>query len=364
LKSSILIAAVSARPFVEMAVEAGFKVSAIDVFADSDTAQLCESTHQIHYANHGFDQRDLLKVFSSLNLKDYRGVAYGSGFESSPMLLEEISKRIKLLGNSAQTLSRVKSPKQFFEVLGQYGIRFPEVQFLRPAIPAGWLQKNAGGSGGMHIQVAQDASATEGGVYYQKSIPGTPVSALFLANGSLAKVIGFNEQWISPCEQHPYRYGGMVSHTDLALPKDEIAKITEQLTGAFGLKGLNTLDGIWDGNNFWVLEINPRLSSSANLYHTEPISLFSLHVAACQGEMPMFSVEPDPIAREVLYAPKSMTIPPMIHWPSWVKDRPQAGIIINKDQPICTLIAKAHSVSQAIVKLKSRKEEISRLLFS
>ncbi len=40
-------------------------------------------------------------------------------------------------------------------------------------------------------------------VYYQERVEGRAVSALFVGNGSRARVLGFSEQWTAPIAAQP-----------------------------------------------------------------------------------------------------------------------------------------------------------------
>ena len=46
--------------------------------------------------------------------------------------------------------------------------------------------------------------------YYQERVEGRAVSALFVGNGSDARVLGFSEQWTAPTPKSLWRYGGAV----------------------------------------------------------------------------------------------------------------------------------------------------------
>ena len=90
------------------AVQAGFKVSAIDGFADSQTQAMANMTAVAPFDNDGFQADALLAIIDTLDPNRYIGFVYGSGFEAQPTLLAEITKRIPLLGNLPATLTSVK----------------------------------------------------------------------------------------------------------------------------------------------------------------------------------------------------------------------------------------------------------------
>jgi predicted ATP-grasp superfamily ATP-dependent carboligase len=360
-----LIAAVSSRPFVKAAASAGYSVTALDVFADTDTQRAAERVYKIEYTNSGFDAKQFEAALDQIDLTGVIGFAYGSGFEAQPDLLTRIAHRIPLIGNLPETVRRLKNAPEFFEVLDQLNIPHPEVCFKPLANPAGWLCKEEGGSGGTHVMNALAEAALPRGQYYQRVMNGIPVSMLFAANGHEVKVIGFNQQWVAPITGKPYRYGGIVGHANLpANFKQDLEAVANKLALAFGLRGLNSLDVIWQNDAFWVLEINPRLSSTLDLYQSQQCNLFELHVQAVAGDLSQFPQIPSHSkARNVLYAAKDIVIPENFIWPAWTADIPMPLTCIPQAQPICTILAEADNATEAQDLVLSRVQILSNLLF-
>lgn len=361
----MLIAAVSSRPFVKAAVTAGYSVVALDVFADTDTKRAAEHVYKIEYANSGFDAKQFEAALDQIDISDMVGFAYGSGFEAQPELLERISKRLPLIGNKPEVVRQLKDARQFFAVLDSLGIPHPEVSFKPLANAEGWLCKEEGGSGGTHVLDASGNQILPQGQYYQRVMDGIPISMLFAANGREVKVVGFNQQWVAPIKGKPYRYGGIVGHANLPLTiKKSLQETAQKIAIAFGLRGLNSLDVIWQGDHFSVLEINPRLSSTLDLYQSEESNLFALHVQAVGGDLSQFPViSSRSKARNVLYAAQDVVILEDLVWPDWVADIPMPLTIIPRHQPICTVLAEANSAAEAQALVLSRLEQLSALLF-
>ena len=163
----------------------------------------------------------------------------------------------------------------------------------------------------------------------------------------------------------PYRYGGIVGNANLPLAiKQSLHEAATKITMAFGLRGLNSLDVIWQGDQYWVLEINPRLSSTLDLYQSKETDLFALHVQAVSGDLSRFPVIPSRSkARNVLYAVKSVVIPEGLVWPDWVADIPMVLTEIPQYQPICTVLADADTAVEAQALVLERLVQLSDLLF-
>ncbi len=217
----------------------------------------------------GFQWRSLAPALEALAKQapsPLLGLVYGSGFEDRPHLLTRLAERWPLLGNDAETVERIKAPETFFATLDALGIAYPPTLMERPAKGAGWVAKRRGGAGGSHVVPSRlQKDATD--VYYQALVEGRAVSALFLANGSRARVLGFSEQWTAPAPRRPWRYGGAVQPA--SLPEDAADAMTRAVTAlsaAFGLKGLASADFVLAENRPLLLEINPRPGATLDIF--------------------------------------------------------------------------------------------------
>jgi predicted ATP-grasp superfamily ATP-dependent carboligase len=371
---AILIIALSARPFVAAAVQAGFKVSAIDGFADSQTQAMANMTEVAPFDNDGFQAAALLAIIDTLDTNRYIGFVYGSGFEAQPALLAEVAKRIPLLGNLPATLASVKSPRIFFSACARLGVAHPQTWTqVNANLPLDGLVKAVGASGGGHVQPYSNAKVSlDKQCYAQQKLHGLPVSVLFLAYAQQAALVGFNELMLAPTLALPYRYGGAVSQIDLtASEQDQLLKAAQQLTAEFSLLGLNSLDAVLQDGVAYVLEINPRLSASVGLYETVDgeMSLLAMHVAACKQAQTYtlpssVAVKSGSVAQAVIYSELPLSIPANFIWPDWVQDcpSPQSSIQMHAGEPICTVLASADKADAAKQLLAIRVKMLNNLL--
>lgn len=329
------------------AAAAGYQVIAADVFCDEDTRRNAFQAYSLGYEQGGFDPGDVRARLMPLLAEAGTGFAYGSGFESQPDLLEEIAQLCPVFGNTATTVSKVKDPQYFFSRLSALDIPHPEISSAPPHDMQGWLNKRIGGSGGTHITFSPVPHALR---YFQRLLPGKPVSLLFLADGRHAVEVGYHEQWLAPALNMPYRYGGAVSQVQLpAAVRDGMQAAAQQLTAEFALRGLNSLDCMVAGNGWWVLEINPRLSASFALYDaaTSGARLFEAHLEGCRGLIAMQFQPEKAQAHLIYYSDKDSIIPPDMQWPAWVADVPAAGVHIGSGEPLCSIMAVAETAGEA-----------------
>jgi uncharacterized protein len=343
-KPKIIIAAISSRPYVQSAVNAGFEVLALDAFNDVDTQKLAFESRQLNLSDFGLNAVELLRILDSCELNQFVGFCYGAGFEAQPQLLIEVAKRLPVLGNNVDTLRYCKNPQFFLELCSAFGMRTPQTQFKRPKRTLGWLSKQLGASGGAHIKHLLPLDFPNNiPVYYQEMTQGVPISCLFLADGVHAEVIGYSEQWCSPTTLSPFRYGGAVSQATIShYCKKEITNFIQGISFKLGLRGINSVDFLVDGDMIYALEINPRLSATMELYTAKRGNYFNSHVLGSQAQLSHWpSVSGVSRAHHIIYAKHEIKVPQSIEWPDWVRDIPQPNAIIEAGFPLCTVVAEA-----------------------
>jgi predicted ATP-grasp superfamily ATP-dependent carboligase len=361
-----LIVAVSGRALAAAARRAGEPVLVADFFGDVDTRALAPWIRLPGDLAGGIEAAGLGAMLRQLP-QPIDAVVYGAGLERDPDLLEALAAVAPLRGNTAATVATVKDERRFAALLARLGLPHPEIA-ARPARLDGWLRKERGGSGGTHVQDAPGHPAEAGGrSYFQKRARGTPVSALFVANGSEARIIGFSEQWTAPAAAAPFRYGGCAGPLALA-PRlaAEIAEACSALTIAAGLVGLNSLDLLIAGDAFTVLELNPRPGATLDLFDAPPLPpLWRWHRDGAAGRLPAagsLAMALPPRAAAVVYAPRPLRVPRAIAWPGWVSDRPPPLSTIDAEEPVCTVLAAGDSVAAARAAAAARADAILRAL--
>jgi predicted ATP-grasp superfamily ATP-dependent carboligase len=352
-RGTLLIAAISGRALARAAVEAGFEPLVADFFADADTQELAAACRKLPGdIAKGMQWPSLSRALAGLAEaapSPVLGVVYGSGFEDRPHLLTRIAERWPLIGNDAATVERIKVPETFFGTLARLGIAHPETRPERPPKGAGWVAKRRGGAGGSHVvpsRLQKDAT----NVYYQALLEGRAISALFLANEHTCRVIGFSEQWTAPAPRRRWRYGGAVRPAALSeAVKSEMVRAVALTASAFGLKGLASADFVLKENQPFLLEINPRPGATLDVFAGAAKPLLGLHLEAVTlGKLPRETLAiAGAAASAVVHAPNGLIVPRSMIWPAWAADLPKPGERIDKQCPICTVLARAGTRGRA-----------------
>jgi uncharacterized protein len=348
--AAVLIAAVSGRALAVSARRGGYLPLVADFFGDQDTVAAAQGHVTLcGELARGFRERELMAALERLASRHAPiGIVCGTGFEDRPQLLACLAQRWPLFGNSADKVTRAKDPEIFAAYCRDCDIAHPRVSLSPPAPDNSWVAKRRGGSGGQHVAAAS-AKEFGDGVYYQSRVRGTPVSVLLLANGVSAIVLGFSRQWASPAPRQPFRYGGAVRPADIAPALAEhLAQAACRLAAALSLVGLNSADFMVDGDDFCILEINPRPGATLDIFEAEGGSLFSLHMGACAGDLIDDAPRLDGAkASAIFYADRDVVAPERFEWPNWSSDRPNAGIAIKAGEPLCTVHAGAATGAEA-----------------
>lgn len=356
---TVLIAATSGRALAAAARRSGFAPLVADLFDDLDTRAVATASMRAPGSlADGFDCHGLLSSLASLAAgRDPIGFVYGSGFEDRPNLLGEIAARHRLLGNAPDIVARIKNPVALAALCARLGIPYPRpVQIADERVAS--LHKRAGGAGGGHISAARPGQAADRGHYIQPLVEGSPVSALFLADGRHPFLLGFSRQWADPIPAHPFRYGGAVRPALLGkAPALAIANIIARIVAEAGLVGLNSADFLVRARGLDLIEINPRPGATLDIFADIP--LFRLHVDACNGLLPPRapSFTHEAAAAAVVYATRHLAVPAGMNWPHWTADRQPPGAV-PAGAPVCTVLAEATEADLAEQLARARAEAI------
>jgi uncharacterized protein len=341
------------------AKQAGMKLLAVDLWGDQDTQYYADDFQRIPSLA-GEHLLPAIDYFVKRYPVTY--AVYGSGFEPHTDSLMCLSDRLTLLGNQPEVFARLQDKSAFFSLLKALQIPSPEVSFHKPGQETGWLVKPVQGQGGVGIRRFRSDETISSSVYWQKYQEGIPCSVLFLADGKRSQIVGFNRQWtVSLNGRDEFIFSGIINSTGLSdKQKNQISNWLDKLVPTLSLKGLNSLDFIQDGQQGYVLEINPRPPASMQLYDAD---LFARHIKGCQGEL--LDYQPNQAgftACQIVYAQQDMKIPEGFEWPESVVDIPIAGSIISKGQPICSMITHGKEPDQVLEQLQKMQELITNPL--
>ena len=186
------------------------------------------------------------------------------------------------------------------------------------------------------------------------------MSLLFAADADTGRIqpVSVQAQHLAAIPTQPFRFGGI---TRLPQPPAALAEALQvaatALAQALQLRGLNGLDGLWDGGRLWVLEINPR----------PPLSL-ALQPAALAGQLlrqHMTGMAPPAPDRSsaglspgvaLVYASRTLSIPADFRFPPGCHDVPVLPHQCASGAPLCSLHVSSGGVEELRVRVRNLRE--------
>lgn len=378
----LAVAAMSARMMAEAAVRDGFEVIALDLFGDVDTCEVASRWFAIGSA-------PALRIDPALTLAALRVLAHrggvagwvaGGGFEGQPELIEQGAALLPLIGSRPGAVAAVRDPVRFFGLLAAQDIAHPRVLTRPPPDSAGWLVKDATGCGGWHVRrllPQRDPTLATAALpqhYFQREQRGMPMSATFVANGSEAVVLGFNEQIVEAFGDRPFVFCGVIGPLPLpAAAEREVRRAVAAVTDGFALRGLCSLDFLLDGEQVWVLEVNPRPPASAALY--ADAAPMAAHVNAClHGALPAApsagagagASAPRVHGSQIVFARRDMALDKVAvtrvaAWPG-AHDLPCTGGRLHAGDPLCSVSASGADAAQVRALLARSRDALLKSL--
>jgi predicted ATP-grasp superfamily ATP-dependent carboligase len=341
------VVALSARALSASARRAGYVPLAADLFGDLDLQAMAAASVRVDGGlGRGLEWAPLGDALAKLaGGRSPVGLVCGSGFEDRPALLARLGERWPLFGNRAEAVERAKDPRRLAELCARLSIPHPRLSEGAPTGP-GWISKRRGAAGGSHVSERGGGGPA---TYWQERVAGEPFAALVLGARNRAIVLGLSAQWTDPAPEAPFRYGGAVRpaalRSDLRAALENAAR---SVVEASGLIGLNSVDFLVGEDGWHLLEINPRPGATLDIFEPATGSLFGLHVAACQGELPAEAPRlAGAAAASIVHARRAVPAVPEFAWPDWAADRQPPRTSVAAGAPLCTVLARAPTAAEA-----------------
>lgn len=368
LGTSVRAAAVSAR-------KAGFASYAIDHFADRDLAAVCPAVRV-----------ESIRGFPAALAAAPAGPwMYTGGLENHSRLVEQLTRGRPLLGNDGDVLRRARRVEVLAEASIAAACCFPSTEFLASTNEQ-WLVKRRQSGGGLGIRFLKPGQQVPKSrrLYLQQFIPGESASAVFVAAGGQASLLGATGQLVGRDFglADGFVYCGSIG--PLLLTKFEATKLQKlgnllaercQLQGLFNIDFIRTASA-QSASQLWPVELNPRYSASVEVLELATAANFiAIHVRACtSGLLPEWALASNEefFGKAIVYARADSVAPPKLdaiakEWSQpgqqpGIADLPQIGERIIAGQPVVTVFASGFSMLEVEQELRRRVAAIHDLL--
>ena len=378
--------------------KAGYKVYAVDYFGDQDLKRVSHESLSIIKQTPGvtcgqlstnFNPKTLLRLAREL-LKNNTidATLLSTGLDDFPDVLFELNDMIPILGNHPHVIERIRDKMEFFQELKRLGIPHPETTMAedfeearKKAKDIGYpvLVKPSRGFAGVGIRKAQnhqelkqafrDASLIDEKVLIQEYISGTPASVSLISSTNETITLTLNEQLIGLSEvdqEEPFGYcGNVVPLVATRAVVDRCKSMAERITSHFGLVGSNGIDLVISKEGIpYVVEVNPRFQATLEcVEQVLGINMVEAHVKACvQENLPAIAKKTAVFCtRIILFAPQRSVVPDLSVFEE-VRDIPLPGVIIEKGEPVCSIVVEGANHESSLRKAMTTAEQIRKLL--
>jgi len=375
------------------AKNAGYKIYCADYFGDVDLQYFSDGYKAVIKQKVGrscgkieqkFNPESFVKIAKSL-LKKYRvdAILLSSGLDDYFSVIHELNDLTPIIGNLPQVIEKVRRKSEFFEELKHLSIAYPQTKIVQAfdearsaATEIGYpvVLKPTLSSSGMGIKMAHNVKEltevfpkvlrVDKEVLIQEFIGGIHVSVSILATEENVKLLTINEQLLglnSVFQREPFGYCGNIVPLQVTPSVLEKCKfIAEKIALHFGLKGSNGIDLVIYKDTPYVIEVNPRFQGTLEcVENVLRINMVKLHLNAClHNSIPIMEEKPQKFCtRLILYAPKRIIASDLTVFQE-VRDIPLPLSIIEKGEPLCSILTEANSGKMAFRKANRLAEVI------
>jgi predicted ATP-grasp superfamily ATP-dependent carboligase len=364
----ILLAGVSVRALAQSAVRAGHDVACLDFFGDRDMPDGVPKVSMCGSGCDGYEASALADLASGL---EYDALAYVASLENHPDLVARLAGDRPIIGNTPDTLNRVRDWTALAAFCREAGVPMPPT-LAETAVPTasngtgGWLVKPVKSGGGHSIRV-WSGERPEPGWYLQQRVHGIAASAVFEADGKRSRVVGVSEQLIGQERfgASGFRYCGNLYPLEPQAGNGKlgqwIQETTNKLTVHFGLRGVNGLDFVIPPiGNPVLIEVNPRPPASAELMESaHGKSIFSAHLSPLSEPFRQRHTAGRVLGKAVVFAARDAITPDTTPWLGMERrDIPESGQRIAAGHPICTVLAGGDNRRECLDRLREAADAV------
>lgn len=374
MNRTITIVGASARAAAFSALRGGYIPQSADLFADADLRRVCDAIQIDPYPS---------GLAAALATRQPGGWMFTGALENHPALVDELAGIKPLLGNRGAVLRRVRKPRLVADALRRAKLSCPEVALDAALVPrdATWLRKATRSAGGAQVAVWDQQSPHDSdaaGHYFQRFVDGLACSAVYVAAGGRAALVGVTRQLIGAAwtGARGFRYCGSIGPLTLpAVASAELVRIGDVLASEFELVGLFGVDAVVNAQGVWPVEVNPRYTASVEVLEwATGMSAIESHVKACETgglpEIPTAATNRQ-CGKAILFAEHKLRVSarcrllddqlPPPAWPT-VADIPPPGALIERGWPIVTVLAEGRDESEVLDLLRARAAMIRSAL--
>lgn len=414
---NLLIMGIDTRPMVSSALKLDYKTISISYFKDRDFPEPFAERHIFNpeqdnsYGSfeEAYSPQDLLNLLNEFNIDLIDKIVLTTGISADDFRGEFSKLKGRIRGNS--NTSNVNDKFKFYEkTRNKFNVpltfKVSDVDELKEIIKQydnnSFILKPLNGSGGLGFlklnndnwnQLNNTENMTENisleNYILQEYIEGENVSSSVLSTKDEARNL-INTRLITANDlgNDNYAYVGNIvpldensfnalnsknkttttkskkySKEEITELNKEMKEVSEDLIKEFKLIGSNGVDFKIDTRkkDLKIIEVNPRLQGTYQLCENSlGINMLDAHIKACEGELIEIPKPKQYSIKKIVYAPKDVIIRDLKIRNLY--DIPYNGEIIEKDNPIATIICSNKDLKTAINDLKTSNHKLNKAL--
>jgi len=396
IHSVLTIGMVDVTSLATSARRAGYNVYAVDYYGDQDLEHTCIVNQSLMKQGkakfstkifNNFDTKPLLQLARDLQRNNVIDVSLlSSGLDDSPETLYDLNDIVPILGNTPESFLKVRNRSDFFTELEQLQIPHPRTAIAQDLKKAKSMAKDLGfpllikpmkGFGGVGIRMASNLKELEKGfktigflssdLLLQEFIQGMHASASIVSIPGKAVTLAVSEQLLGLSEvgqQETFGYcGNIVPLSAPAKIIDKCKDVAERVVTHFNLVGSNGVDLVVSNEGTpYVIEVNPRFQGTIEcIEQVLGLNIVDAHVKACIGEeLPTISHDIQKFCMRLILFAKQRSLMPDLSVYRECRDVPSLGSIVEKGEPLCSIIVEDAGRSTMLDKAK----QISATIYS
>jgi uncharacterized protein len=375
---NILVVGANTRPIACSLNKIGYNVFSADYFGCKDIKPcvtdyksfLSQNAYESSgYFSQKFKSEDLYKIADNfLDIADY--VICCSG--ANPM---KFPKK-KVIGNwdvksVVNKFKLYKTLKKKFDGI----FKLPDTYLVKDLnnaheiaqnnINKKFLLKPLEGSGGVGIIKLEDADNTAQfhEAILQEIVDGTDVSASVISNGDDASTILTSQQLIgknSLGQINRYGYCGNIApyiEMNEYSNNNGFKEISKEIIQELKLIGSNGVDMKVKDDNVYIMEINPRFQGTFEVAEASlGINMAEAHIKAFYGDSIDFPSPKEFAVKMIVYAKKRSNVGDLKM--SGVHDIPSKNVIIEKGEPVATVLKSGKVLENTISSAKNTVKSV------
>lgn len=383
----VLVVGASARAAAWSACHAFERIAACDRFGDSDLREVATTL-----VTPTLRRKDVAtRIRDQKWFEGPRSVAVlpAGGMENQPTLWKWLERHADFWGTKWQDVRQVRDAKLVAKMVRPLPIRCPENRHAGEASPRSgkWLLKSRNSGGGIQVswwEPARVASPTlelwPNTDYLQEYIEGVDYSATFVASQGRVVMIGVTRQLtgLSELGAQGWWYCGSVGPVPLESTQRKLLEnLGTQLAQKFRLEGIFGVDLRWDGQDWWLLEVNPRYPAGAEvLERSSRQSVVELYAKARRGRPLIWEPSSGPLVAKGIWFNRGETLGPArldgitasqaeaVPWGRSVADVPSVGTLIHPGFPVFSVFSIVSNFEDSVERLMTAARIWETLIFA